>query len=134
MYIQGTFAGSGSCHPIIMKIKPHLHGLKGVALLHEPLLNKGTAFTEAERDALGLRGLLPPRVLTQDQQLTRVLETVRNKSTDLERYIYLVSLQERNESLFYRLVTDHITEMMPNIYTPTVGLACARSFHRVARP
>lgn len=109
-----------------MKIKPHLHGLRGVALLHDPLLNKGTAFTEAERDTLGLRGLLPPRVNTQDEQVARVLETVRNKATDLERYIYLVSLQERNEALFYRLVTDHVTEMMPLIYTPTVGLACQR--------
>jgi malate dehydrogenase (oxaloacetate-decarboxylating)(NADP+) len=109
-----------------MKINPHLHGLHGVALLHNPLLNKGTAFTEAERDAFGLRGLLPTRVITQEQQLARVLETVRNKPTDLERYIYLISLQERNEALFYRLVTDHVTEMMPLIYTPTVGLACQR--------
>jgi malate dehydrogenase (oxaloacetate-decarboxylating)(NADP+) len=109
-----------------MKINPHLHGLHGVALLHNPLLNKGTAFTEAERDAFGLRGLLPTRVITQEQQLARVLETVRNKPTDLERYIYLISLQERNEALFYRLVTDHVTEIMPLIYTPTVGLACQR--------
>ena len=109
-----------------MKINHHLHGLHGVALLHNPLLNKGTAFTEAERDAFGLRGLLPTRVITQEQQLARVLETVRNKPTDLERYIYLISLQERNEALFYRLVTDHVTEMMPLIYTPTVGLACQR--------
>ena len=109
-----------------MKIKPHLHGKRGADLLHDPLLNKGTAFTEAERDALGLRGLLPPHVATQEQQVARVLETVRRKPTDLERYIYLISLQERNENLFYRLVTEHITEMMPLIYTPTVGLACQR--------
>ena len=109
-----------------MKLKSHLHGKRGADLLHDPLLNKGTAFTEAERDALGLRGLLPPHVATQDQQVARVLETVRRKPTDLERYIYLISLQERNENLFYRLVTDHVTEMMPLIYTPTVGLACQR--------
>lgn len=109
-----------------MKLKPHLHGKRGVDLLHDPLLNKGTAFTEAERDALGLRGLLPPHVTTQEQQVSRILETVRRKSSDLERYIYLISLLERNENLFYRVVVDHITEMMPLIYTPTVGLACQR--------
>ena len=109
-----------------MKLNLSLNGKRGADLLHDPLLNKGTAFTEAERDALGLRGLLPPHVATQDQQLAKILETVRRKPTDLEKYIYLVSLQERNESLFYRLVTDHVTEMMPLIYTPTVGLACQR--------
>ena len=109
-----------------MKLNLSLNGKRGADLLHDPLLNKGTAFTEAERDALGLRGLLPPHVATQDQQLAKILETVRRKPTDLEKYIYLVSLQERTESLFYRLVTDHVTEMMPLIYTPTVGLACQR--------
>lgn len=109
-----------------MQLKPHLHGRRGVDLLHDPHLNKGTAFTEAERDALGLRGLLPPHVATQEQQVERILETVRHKSSDLERYIYLISLLERNESLFYRVVVDHVTEMMPLIYTPTVGLACQR--------
>jgi malate dehydrogenase (oxaloacetate-decarboxylating)(NADP+) len=109
-----------------MKMKPHLHGKRGVEILHDPLLNKGTAFTEAERDALGLRGLLPPHVTTQELQVARVLESVRHKSSDLERYIYLISLLERNENLFYRVVMDHVTEMMPLIYTPTVGLACQR--------
>jgi len=118
--------GSPAAATIFMQVHPHLHGKRGVDLLHEPLLNKGTAFTERERDALGLRGLLPPRITTQQEQLARVLETVRNKPTDLERYIYLVSLQERNENLFYRLMTDYIDEMMPLIYTPTVGLACQR--------
>lgn len=99
---------------------------RGADLLHDPLLNKGTAFTDAERDQLGLRGLLPPRVFPQDQQVARVLESFRRKPTDLEKYIYLISLQERNESLFYRVVLDHLPEMMPIIYTPTVGLACQR--------
>lgn len=103
-----------------------LHGKRGVDLLHDPLLNKGTAFTLAERDAFGLRGLLPPNVNTQAEQVHRVLESFRRKSTDLEKYIYLVSLQERNETLFYRVVVDHLDEMMPIIYTPTVGLACQR--------
>ncbi len=107
---------------------------RGEALLHEPLLNKGTAFTLAERDALGLRGLLPPNVHTMEEQLARVLENYRHKSTDLERYIHLVSLQDRNETLFYRLVTDHIEQMMPIIYTPTVGQACQQWGHLFRRP
>ena len=82
----------------------HLHGKRGVDLLHDPLLNKGTAFTDAERDALGLRGLVPPYVNTQEQQLMRVYESYKRKADDLEKYIYLVSLQERNEALFYRLI------------------------------
>ena len=104
----------------------HLHGKRGVELLHDPLLNKGTAFGDAERDSLGLRGLLPPRIATQDQQLERVLGNFRRKESDLEKYIYLISLQERNEALFYRLVMEHLSEMMPIIYTPTVGLACQK--------
>ena len=107
---------------------------RGVDLLHDPRLNKGTAFTEAERDALGLRGLLPPRVFTQTEQARRVMETFRAKPDNLERYIYLVSLQDRNERLFYRVVTDHIEEMLPIIYTPTVGEACRRFAHIFRRP
>ena len=104
----------------------HLQAKRGAELLHDPLLNKGTAFTDAERDKLGLRGLLPPRVFPQDQQVSRVLESFRRKTSDLEKYIYLISLQERNEALFYRVVLDHLPEMMPIIYTPTVGLACQK--------
>ncbi len=102
---------------------------RGAALLQDPQLNKGTAFTEAERDALGLRGLLPPHVFKIEDQEGRVLENFRNKSTDLERYIHLVSLQDRNETLFYKVVTDHLEEMMPIIYTPTVGQACQEFGH-----
>jgi malate dehydrogenase (oxaloacetate-decarboxylating)(NADP+) len=107
-------------------MKNYLHGKRGVDLLHDPLLNKGTAFTDAERDALGVRGLLPPRVTSQAAQVTRVLDSFRRKTSDLEKYIYLISLQERNENLFYRVVMDNLGEMMPIIYTPTVGLACQR--------
>jgi len=82
---------------------------RGVALLREPTLNKGTAFTEAERDALGLRGLLPPHVSTQEEQVSRVLENFRRLSTPLAKYIMLESLQDRNEALFYRVVTDYPT-------------------------
>ena len=97
---------------------------RGAALLTDPLLNKGTAFTERERDALGLRGLLPPRVFTLEEQAQRSLAAVRRKTDALEKYIYLTNLQNRNEVLFYRLVLDHIEEMVPLIYTPTVGQAC----------
>lgn len=97
---------------------------RGAALLTDPLLNKGTAFTERERDALGLRGLLPPRVFTLDEQVQRSLASLRSKREDLEKYIYLTNLQNRNEVLFYRLVIDNIEETVPLIYTPTVGQAC----------
>jgi malate dehydrogenase (oxaloacetate-decarboxylating)(NADP+) len=107
---------------------------KGVAILQDPALNKGTAFTEAERDALNLRGLLPPHVSTQEQQLARVLENFRRKPTDLEKYINLRALHDRNETLFFRLLTDHPDEMMPIVYTPTVGLACQRYTHIFQRP
>ena len=97
---------------------------RGVELLHDPLLNKGTAFTEAERDALGLRGLLPSHPATMAEQVERVMSNYRAKPNDLEKYIYLASLHDRNETLFYRVVVDHIDELMPVIYTPTVGKAC----------
>jgi len=106
----------------------------GAALLHDPLLNKGTAFTAAEREALGLRGLLPPHVHSLEEQVARVMDNYRNKQTDLERYIHLVSLQDRNETLFYRVVVDHVEEMMPIIYTPTVGQACQQWGHLFRRP
>ena len=97
---------------------------RGTALLTNSLLNKGTAFTERERDALGLRGLLPPRVFTMEQQVARVLANLRRKDNALEKYIFLTTLQNRNETLFYRLMQDHAEEMIPIIYTPTVGQAC----------
>lgn len=108
---------------------PHGH-----ALLRTPLLNKGTAFTPAERAALGLRGLLPPHVHTMEEQVVRVMDNYRRKQTDLERYIHLVSLQDRNETLFYRVVMDHLEQMMPIIYTPTVGQACEEYGHVFRRP
>jgi malate dehydrogenase (oxaloacetate-decarboxylating)(NADP+) len=102
---------------------------RGVKLLHDPVRNKGTAFTEAERDKLGLRGLLPPRHCSAAEQELRVLDNLRNKASDLERYLYLVSLQDRNETLFYRVLMNHIEEIMPLIYTPTVGEACQQFCH-----
>ena len=99
---------------------------RGMALLRDPLLNKGTAFTEAERDALGLRGLLPAHVLSMDEQVARVMTNLRGLPSDLEKYVALNSLHDRNEALFFRVVCDNIDEIQPLIYTPTVGLACQR--------
>jgi malate dehydrogenase (oxaloacetate-decarboxylating)(NADP+) len=107
---------------------------RGVKILHDPIRNKGTAFTEADRKALNLTGLLPPRVHTIAEQELRVLGNVRDKPNDLARYLYLVSLQDRNETLFYRVVMNHIEEMMPLIYTPTVGAACQAFQHIYRRP
>src|SRR5210317_1729585 len=107
---------------------------RGVKILHDPIRNKGTAFTEAERDELRLRGLLPPRVHTMAEQELRVLGNIREKSTDLERYLYLIALQDRNENLFYRVVMNNIEEMMPLIYTPTVGQACHEFQHIYRKP
>ncbi len=105
---------------------------RGAEILNDPVLNKGTAFSHAERDALGLRGLLPPRVMTQDEQLARILPGVRAKATPIEQYAYLVALHDRNVTLFYRLVIDHLEELMPVLYTPTVGQAC-EEFGRIFR-
>ena len=102
---------------------------KGMDLLRDSILNKGTAFTEEEREVLGLRGLLPPRVHTQEAQLARVLGNIRRKETDLEKYIFLMALQDRNEALFTRLVLENIEEMVPIVYTPTVGKACQEYGH-----
>jgi malate dehydrogenase (oxaloacetate-decarboxylating)(NADP+) len=107
---------------------------RGTALLRDPSLNKGTAFTDAERDALGLRGLLPPQVGTQELQAARVLENFRSLGTALEKYILLESLLDRDEALFFRVITDNLDEMMPIIYTPTVGLACQQFGHIYRRP
>ena len=97
---------------------------RGVKLIHNPVYNKGTAFTEYERRILGLRGLLPPVAISQDLQAERIMENIRKKSDDLEKYIYMVSLQDRNENLFYYVLQKHLEELMPIIYTPTVGKAC----------
>jgi len=108
--------------------KPQLHP-RGTDLLHNALLNKGAGFTETERNALGLRGLLPPRVASLEQQVARVLENVREMPTPLTQYRYLTSLLDRNTTLFYRVVVDNLDEMMPIIYTPTVGQACQEYGH-----
>jgi len=106
----------------------------GMALLRDPLLNKGTAFTEQERDALGLRGLLPAHVLSMQAQAERVMTNLRRLPNDLEKYVALNGLHDRNEALFFRVVADNIDEIQPLIYTPTVGLACQRFGHIFQRP
>jgi malate dehydrogenase (oxaloacetate-decarboxylating)(NADP+) len=98
----------------------------GLALLRDPLLNKGIAFSEQERDALGLRGFLPAGVMSMQAQVERVLTNLRSLPSDLEKYVALNSLHDRNEALFFRIVCDHIDEIQPLIYTPTVGLACQK--------
>lgn len=108
--------------------------MHGFELLHDPRKNKGTAFTAEERDRLGLRGLLPPRTFDQHEQAGRVLENFRAKPNSLEQYIFLTSLQDRNETLFYRVVMDNVEEMLPVIYTPTVGEACRRFSQIYRRP
>lgn len=100
--------------------------LHGMTLLRDPLLNKGTAFSESERAQFGLRGLLPPCVLTMQAQADRVLTNMRTLPTDLEKYVALNALHDRNEALFFRVVCDNIDEIQPIIYTPTVGLACQK--------
>jgi malate dehydrogenase (oxaloacetate-decarboxylating) len=100
--------------------------LSGIDLINKPMLNKGTAFTDAERDMFGLHGLLPPYVGTLDQQVARRLKVLRAFATDFERYAFLRELQDSNETLFYALTTRHLEEILPLIYTPTVGEGCQR--------
>ena len=111
------------------KDSPH-----GVALLRDPMMNKGTAFTEQERETLGLRGLLPAHVLSMEAQAQRVMTNLRRLPNDLEKYVALNALHDRNEALFFRVVCDNIDEIQPLIYTPTVGLACQRFGHIFQRP
>ena len=108
--------------------------LSGYELLNDPLLNKGTAFTEGERDAFDLHGLLPPHVAELDYQVQRRLAAFRGLGSDLQRYVFLRGLQDSNETLFYALLTRNIEEMMPIVYTPTVGLGCQFFSHIFRKP
>jgi malic enzyme len=105
---------------------------RGIDVLSDPLLNKGTGFSADERRALRIEGLIPPAVYTIEAQVERALGNIQRKSPDLEKYIGMISLQDRNETLFYRLLQDHIEELMPIVYTPTVGEACM-SFSQIFR-
>lgn len=108
--------------------------LKGSQILHDPLLNKGSAFSREERTVFNLNGLLPPRVLTIEDQKNRIMENYYNKQNDLEKYIFLIALQDRNETLFYKTLVDEIDTLMPIIYTPVVGEACQKYGHIFRRP
>ena len=107
---------------------------RGVAILASPTINRGTAFTLEERRELGLTGLLPSGVSTLDGQLRRTYAQFQAQSTDLRKWVYLANLRDRNEVLFYRLLSEHIEEMLPIVYTPTVGLAIERFSHEFRRP
>jgi malate dehydrogenase (oxaloacetate-decarboxylating) len=108
--------------------------LTGQRLLDNPLLNKGSAFSRDERREFDLLGLLPAHSSTVEEQLARTYENYQRKETDLERYVFLTALQDRNETLFYRLLLEHISEMTPIIYTPTVGEGCRQYSHLFRRP
>ncbi len=96
----------------------------GLDILRDPLRNKGTAFSEHERDKWGLHGLLPPVIASLDEQVARRLQAYRNFPNDFDRYVFLRGLQDSNEILFYALLSRHLEEMLPVVYTPTVGLGC----------
>ena len=106
----------------------------GQALLHDPLLNKGSAFTAQERDAFGLAGFLPAHTSTLEEQLQRTYENYRRKDSAIEKHVFLRSLQDRNETLFYALLVNHLEEMVPIVYTPTVGDACRDYSHIFRSP
>lgn len=107
---------------------------RGAALQYDPILNKGTCFTLEERRALGLEGLLPPAVATPEEQAARAYGNYCKAGDDVQRYIFLSALQDRNETLFYRLLLEHLEEMAPIVYTPTVGKVCEQYSHLYRRP
>jgi len=107
---------------------------RGEALIDDPFLNKGTCFTAPERAALALEGLLPPGVATESEQRARAYENYSRAGDEVGRYLFLAALQDRNETLFYRLLLDHIEEMVPVVYTPTVGKVCEQFSHIYRRP
>src|SRR5262245_4567731 len=104
-------------------------GKRGIDILHDPVINKATAYTEAERQALGLVGLVPDATESEDLQLQRVLRQLGHKTTDLERYIYLISLLDNDETLFYRTVMSDPARFLPIVYDPTIAEACLKSGH-----
>ena len=108
--------------------------MQGADLLREPARNRGTAFSVEQREALGLQGLLPPAVETLARQVDRVMDNVRRQATDIDRHVYLSAVRERNQTLYYRTVCDHLAQTLPLIYTPTVGQACQEFSRRYQSP
>ena len=112
----------------IIKIKDHMEK-RGVDVLKDKRISKSTAFTAEEKEQMGLRGLLPYAISSQDKQKQRVIENIRRKESGIEKYIFLSALQDRNERLFYKTVMDYLPELLPVIYTPTVGEVCQQFSH-----
>lgn len=127
VYFHGDFKGGNKDN-----ICPSM--VRGIDYIRDPRLNKGMAFTLAERQALGIHGLIPPRFKSQEEQVDLCVQNLKRYSEDLNKYIYLMGLQDRNERLFYRILSEHVEEMMPIVYTPTVGLACQKFGHIYRRP
>src|ERR1700720_1823973 len=107
---------------------------RGLVLLRDPQLNKSTAFTEDERELLGLLGLLPEGIDSEETQIQRVHIQLSKKPNDLEKYIYLSQLQDTDETLFYRVLMSDPAQFLPLVYTPTVGEACLQFGHIIRRP
>ena len=118
-----TVLNSESSAPVQPVIRTHLSGYN---LLMSPRLNKGTAFTEAERDTFALHGLLPPHIGTIENQRERRKRVLDSHPTAFDKYAYMRDLQDNNETLFYSLIANHIEEMLPVVYTPAVGEGCQR--------
>jgi len=128
MAISKTAAGHGK-EDEVASASGELKGTRGIDILHDPVLNKATGYTEAERQALGLVGLVPDVTETEDLQLRRVLQQLGHKTTDLDRYIYLMNLLDNDETLFYRTVMSDPTRFLPIVYDPTIGEACLKFGH-----
>jgi malate dehydrogenase (oxaloacetate-decarboxylating)(NADP+) len=108
--------------------------LRGFDILHNPRLNKSTAYTEAEREAFGLVGLLPEGLESEETQIQRIMQQLGHKTTDLDKYIYLSALQDNDETLYYKVLMSDPVYFMPLVYTPTVGEACQKFGHILRRP
>lgn len=133
--IRGDIAANGRAGMTVSENKQIIEtSLSGFELLENPLLNKGTAFTPDEREAFGLHGLLPPHIGSLDVQLERRLTALRGLSSDLDRYNFLRELQDNTETLFHALLLRNLTELLPIVYTPVVGLGCEKFSHIFRKP